>query len=103
MSVNILGHRKTWQITAAIKLPVLRATVWSHHQSGRWAYLTVGRTGDHLHHRHFWYDRHTGDLMPAQLGPHTDYCREKFPGETGLYDQALAAQAELAHILYVTQ
>lgn len=81
MSVNLLGDSKRHRITAAIKLPVLRAWVLSHSESGRWAYLTIGWTKDHHYHRHAWFDRRTGEWDFAPNGAHNTSCHELFPGE----------------------
>lgn len=81
MSVNLLGDRKRHAITAAIRMPVLRAWVRSHHECGRWAFLTIGWTRYLHHHRHFWYDRWTGEFELDTSGLHTEACVKMFPSE----------------------
>lgn len=64
MSANALGARKVRAIARATGLDVVRASVWSHSEAGRWAHL---RTADG---RCWWYDRRTqrverhGDCPP---------------------------------------
>lgn len=53
MGANALGARKVRAIAEATGLDVVRASVWSHNDSGRLAHL---RTADG---RCWWYDRHT--------------------------------------------
>ncbi len=98
MSANVLGARKTHRISQETGLPVLRALVWSHCQSGRWAYLTIGWTRTVHHHRHAWCDRRDQFIDFDPNGPHNDSCRLLFPEEM-LIAAALTAQRELARVL----
>lgn len=84
MSVNVLGWRKRGRIIDATALPILRAWVRSHEASGRMAYLTIGWSKDHRHHRHAWYDRHTGALSFDQAEAHNASCYDLFPEEMGV-------------------
>lgn len=95
MSVNVLGYRKLHKITAATGLPVLRAWVRSHEESGRRAYLTIGWTAQCRHHRHAWYDRHIGALEFVPAGQHNTSCRQLFPGETPATDDRVTVLAAL--------
>lgn len=56
MGANPLGARKVRALARKTGLDVVRATVWSHVDSGRWAHL---RTADG---RCWWYDRSDGEL-----------------------------------------
>lgn len=98
MSVNVLGDRKRYEIIKATGLPVLRAWVRSHEDSGRLAYLTIGWTRTHHAHRHAWYDRRTG-RMEFVRGPHNTSCRDLFPRELDLTTRAELALQELLHAL----
>lgn len=87
MSVNVLGWRKQGKIIDATALPVVRAWVRSHEDSGRMAYLTIGWGKDHRHHRHHrhaWYDRRTGALSFDQAESHNASCYDLFPEEMGV-------------------
>lgn len=53
MGVNALGARKVRALARMTGLDVVRASVWSHSESGRWAHL---RTADG---RCWWLDRKT--------------------------------------------
>lgn len=56
MGANALGARKVRAIARATGLDVVRASVWSHSESGRWAHV---RTADG---RCWWYDRRAGEI-----------------------------------------
>jgi len=56
MGANALGARKIRAIARTTGLDVVRASVWSHNESGRWAHL---RTVDG---RCWWFDRKTFEL-----------------------------------------
>lgn len=51
VSANHLGPRKVRALSRITGMDVVRASVWSHSESGRWAHL---RTADG---RCWWYDR----------------------------------------------
>lgn len=56
MGANALGPRKVRALARVTGLPIVRALVWSHNDSGRWAHL---RAADG---RCWWYDRKDREL-----------------------------------------
>jgi hypothetical protein len=60
MSANSLGPRKLAAIARLTGMDVVRASVWSHVDSGRMAHI---RTRDG---RCWWLDRQTGDWSPHE-------------------------------------
>lgn len=57
MGANPLGARKVRGLARMTGLDVVQASVWSHHESGRWAHL---RTSDG---RCWWLDRKQQEWM----------------------------------------
>lgn len=76
MGVNVLNPRKTRGIARITGLPVIRALVWSHHDSGRTAYFT---TADH---QHGYIDRRTGEWELDADADHVSSCEALFPTNT---------------------
>jgi hypothetical protein len=76
MGVNVLGPRKTRAVARVTGLPVIRAMVWSHDESGRMAYFT---TADH---QHGYFDRRTGEWELDPDAHHVSYCQTLFPAST---------------------
>ena len=83
MGANVLGPRKTRAVARAVGAQIVHAAVWSHNESGRYAFFT---TPDH---RHGWLDRQTGEsdiedpqpTQPAQWTCRFSSCHRLFGGD----------------------
>lgn len=79
MSVNVLSARRTAAIGRTLGKPVVWAWVLSHHNSGRYVFIT---TADH---EHGWYDRATEEYEIDDNAHHAScrilFCDDPEPGE----------------------
>lgn len=75
MGVNILSERRLRRIGETIGAQVVWGWVQSHHESGRYAFVTT------VEHQHYWFDRRDRDCEPSTGRRCPSSCRTLFDGD----------------------